>query len=244
MEELDLPPLRIDADGVRRYAGNRLLEGVRWADLVRVTIRTTDQGPITEDMFWVLHAQDGTGCVVGSELSPGQGLLAWLQRLPGFDNQAVIDASSCTEDKEFLCWQGKPGDGLAAAGLEASPQAPLPAPPPPAIPRKVSLRDERDERGTRHLEASFTDGGDLLLAGQDLGRGVSDFFGEGGSEYEFAWSVKRTDLPRLLQALGGAPGADLLELLAARFTGPAAAGIQGFLEEHRIPAEFWSRVGD
>jgi hypothetical protein len=116
MDELDLPPLRIDAEGVRRYAGNQLLEGVRWADLIKVTIRTTDQGPFLDDMFYVLHGQDGKSCVVGSELSPAEGLLAWLQRLPGFDNQAVIQASMSTQDNEFVCWQGKPGDGLAAAG--------------------------------------------------------------------------------------------------------------------------------
>jgi hypothetical protein len=126
MDELDLPPLVIDARGVWRYAGRELLEGIRWADLVKVSIRTTDQGPLLEDFFFLLEGQDGRGCTVPAELAQPAGLLTWLQRLAGFDHEAVIQASTSTQDREFPCWQGQPGQGLAAAG-EPEPDATPPA---------------------------------------------------------------------------------------------------------------------
>jgi len=75
---------------------------------------TTGEGPFAEDFYWVLHAGDGTGCVVPNHLAGEVDLLARLQRLQGFNNQAVIEASSSTEQAEFVCWQGSPGQGSIA----------------------------------------------------------------------------------------------------------------------------------
>lgn len=108
--------------------------------------------------------------------------------------------------------------------------------------RSVSLRDSRDELGTRYLDARLREDGSLCIQGQDLGRGVEQFFGPGNREYEWAWTVRPQHLAALLAALG-AEG-DVLAALAQRFSGDAAAGIRPFLEEHGIPYESWSRVGD
>jgi len=108
--------------------------------------------------------------------------------------------------------------------------------------RSVVLRDTRDSSGTRHLEARFDDGGDLLLSGQDLGDGVEEYFGAGLREYEWCWTVRAADLPRLEAALGGAD--DVIGALGERFSGDAAAGLGAFLKENGIPYETWSRVGD
>lgn len=70
----------------------------------RVLIRTTDQGPFEDDVFYVLQAAEEV-------LVPSQGaggcaaLLEELQNLPGFDNEAVIAAMSSTDNREFLCWE-------------------------------------------------------------------------------------------------------------------------------------------
>ncbi|MBN2493425.1 MAG: hypothetical protein JXR96_02440 [Deltaproteobacteria bacterium] len=110
--------------------------------------------------------------------------------------------------------------------------------------RTVTLREIRDEHGLRYLGVRIDENGDLVIEGQDLGSGVESFWGEGASEYEWIRQVKARDLPRLLEALGAKPEADLLSLLGERFSGDRASELERFLKAHAIPSEFWSRVGD
>jgi hypothetical protein len=86
----------------RRPGG--LVERVRWSDLQIVFIETTDAGPFVDDVFWVLGG-NVSGCVVPSESDGMSTLLERLQRLPGFDNNAVIEAMSCAENRRFICWK-------------------------------------------------------------------------------------------------------------------------------------------
>ena len=86
-----------------RRAGG-LVETVRWDDLRAVLVMTTSDGPFTDDVFWVL-AGENSGCVVPSEADGCDKLLERLQRLPGFDNAAVVEAMGCTDDRRFVCWQ-------------------------------------------------------------------------------------------------------------------------------------------
>jgi hypothetical protein len=114
----------------------------------------------------------------------------------------------------------------------------------------VVLRDIRDAHGTRFLEARLESDGTLVIEGQDLGDGVAEVFGEGLREYEWTWRVAPGDVPVLA------------ERVATRLEAPADLGIlpllfllydplsRGSLEEFvgpdrdRIPAAFWSRIGD
>ncbi len=102
------------------------------------------------------------------------------------------------------------------------------------------LRDVRDDQGTRYLAASLTAEGDLVIEGQDLGRGVEQFYGV--REYEWSWTVRAPDIPALLSALG--TSSDVLSALSARFSDERAAEIKSFLDAHEIPHETWSRLGD
>lgn len=104
----------IDEQGVRRMYAGKLLEGVRWDDLVKVSIMTTDEGPFVEDFFWLLQAADGSGAAIGQEQASEIDLLGRLQRLPRFDNVAVIEASGCCENREFVCWEGEAGEATIA----------------------------------------------------------------------------------------------------------------------------------
>jgi hypothetical protein len=117
----------IDERGVtcRRPDGKK--EEVTWDELTSVEIVTTDGGPFVEDVFWVLHGAD-RGCVVPQEAEGCKELLERLQKLPGFNNQAVINAMGCTSNAHLLAWQregsgdsggsgGKPKD---AAGTETA----------------------------------------------------------------------------------------------------------------------------
>ncbi|HSA90984.1 MAG TPA: hypothetical protein VLF42_13925 [Burkholderiales bacterium] len=81
-------------------------ERVSWQDLTQVEILTTDAGPSSEDLFFILHGRDGKGVAVSNDLAVKHGLVATLQnRLPGLDNKAIIDASLCIEVRRFLVWQ-------------------------------------------------------------------------------------------------------------------------------------------
>jgi hypothetical protein len=106
--------------------------------------------------------------------------------------------------------------------------------------RIVVLRDERTDGDSRYLCAKYSENGDLLIEGHDLGAGVREFFGY--FEYEWVWTIEAADLPRLAAALGA--DSNLLDALKARFSGDAAAEIGSFLKEHEIPNAFWNRIGD
>jgi hypothetical protein len=77
---------------------------VRWDELQKVEVITTSEGPVSPDVFWVLHGK-------GQTLSIPQGatgeraMLEKLQALPGFDNKSLIEAMSCTTDRRFPCWE-------------------------------------------------------------------------------------------------------------------------------------------
>lgn len=103
----------------------------------------------------------------------------------------------------------------------------------------VTLRDTRDADGARRLTAALT-GGDLVIEGWDHGAGVERVFGY--REYEWVWTIKSNDVPRLREALGNPP--DLTEALRSKFSGEEAAELKPFLDSKEIPYEAWSRTGD
>ena len=98
------PSLSVNDTGIIHDLGNGSVDEVRWDDLRRVEILTTDEGPFLEDFFWVLHGSAG-GVVLDASDVERFGLLSRLQQLPGFDNEAVIRASCSTENARFLCWE-------------------------------------------------------------------------------------------------------------------------------------------
>jgi hypothetical protein len=91
---------------VTRFRPDGVREAVRWDDLAEVGIVTTDEGPWSEDVFWLLIGSDGrSGCAVPQGADGANELLVALQKLPGFDNQAVIEAMGSTSNAKFLCWK-------------------------------------------------------------------------------------------------------------------------------------------
>jgi hypothetical protein len=74
-------------------------------EIRRVTIQTTDEGPFDCDVFFVVETIAGRRCFIPQDLAGADDLLILLQKLPGFDNKAVIEAMACVEDRKFLCWE-------------------------------------------------------------------------------------------------------------------------------------------
>jgi hypothetical protein len=83
-------------------------ETLQWSELREIAIITTDEGPFVDDVFWVLSGTD-TGCLVPSEADGAKELLMHLQKLPGFNNEAVIHAMGSTENAKFVCWSKQNG---------------------------------------------------------------------------------------------------------------------------------------
>jgi hypothetical protein len=100
----DRDELTIDDAGITRTAPN-LREHVAWADITRVWIQTTDEGPWREDVYFVIEGTQDRGCVVPHDLAVRGGLLEALQaRLPGLDSAAVIAAMTSSENHRFTIW--------------------------------------------------------------------------------------------------------------------------------------------
>lgn len=86
-----------------RWAGGAS-ESVNFDDIQRVAVRTTNQGPFDEDVFFMLEANNNTFLIPQGAEGTTQ-LLERLQQLPGFDNEALINSMCCMDNKVFLCWE-------------------------------------------------------------------------------------------------------------------------------------------
>jgi hypothetical protein len=93
----------VDETGVECRRPDGLVERVTWRDLRAVTIETNDTGPRGSDFFWILEGEE-SGCVIPMGTQGEAELLTRLQQLPNFDNQALIAASACAENRRFVCW--------------------------------------------------------------------------------------------------------------------------------------------
>jgi hypothetical protein len=108
--------------------------------------------------------------------------------------------------------------------------------------RVVTLQKDRVGQDSYNLRLRLKSTGDLIIEGHDLGAGVAKCWG--GSEYEWALTIKAADVPAYLRCLGGAPDDDILDLVSARFREDPRCVQTRFLKERGIPMDFWSHVGD
>jgi hypothetical protein len=96
-------------DAVTHVRADGVKEIVRWEDLEEVGILTTDDGPMQEDVYFLLLAEGGkSGCVAPQSCEGTSQLLERLQKLPGFDNDAVIKAMVSASNARFVCWKRQP----------------------------------------------------------------------------------------------------------------------------------------
>lgn len=95
--------VRIDDSGLTALSGRGPELRLKFDDIQRVAIRTTDEGPGVEDVYWVLATRDQM-CLIPHGVEGESDLFDRLLKLPNFDNQAMIAAMTCTENAEFECW--------------------------------------------------------------------------------------------------------------------------------------------
>lgn len=180
-----------------------------WVELEEVDIQTTDQGPFVDDVRWVLRSSNRTTLTIPSETDGMDRLLQRLQQIPGFDNEAVIRAAGSTDNAVFPCWRR----------------------------RTVTLRNERNGPDVRWLGAYVDATGALHIDGHDLGPGTAPVSDDG--EYEWFKTVAAGDVPQLLTVLGAQPGDDVLDVLAASWTGPRSYDLERALRTSGIPVQLF-----
>jgi hypothetical protein len=120
----------------------------------------------------------------------------------------------------------------------------LSSPLPPATARDgQATADERKValwgRNKAYVDAVLKPDGTLEFLGQDLNPA-----NPWGAEYEYALTVESADVPRVVAALGGAEGDDVLALLRANAEQVVGGGEQRWLRSLGIEPGFWSHVGD
>ena len=98
----------------------------------------------------------------------------------------------------------------------------------------IHLRGERRADGSQlSLWAYLDSGGRLHIDGQDLGPVTAPVSNDG--EYEYFKTIAASDIPRLVELLGGKPGADILALLKRKYTGEKSYDLERILSESDIP---------
>ena len=91
-------------EGVSCVRPNGVVEAIGWDDLKKVIIVTTDEGPFAADVMWLLLGEK-SGCMIPLGATGEDQLIERLQTLPGFDNEAMIEAMSSTSNRKFVCWE-------------------------------------------------------------------------------------------------------------------------------------------
>lgn len=94
----------VDGDRILHIRADGSEMTIAWGDLEAASIQTTDSGPFQDDLFWLLES-GGERHRIPSQTPGADALMRALQELPGFDTEAVIDASTSLEPRVFECWR-------------------------------------------------------------------------------------------------------------------------------------------
>ena len=84
---------RFDEETVSVTTPDPSLQSIRWDEITRVQIRTTDEGPWAPDVFWGLHRAEGDPVIVLNGATGLRSLIEEMERrLPGFRDESRHDA--------------------------------------------------------------------------------------------------------------------------------------------------------
>jgi hypothetical protein len=102
--------VEVDEVGVRRQARG-IREEIKWGEVNEIRIITTSDGPLAEDVFFVLLESDKKGCAIPHDAAVKTNLLEELQkRFPDMDNKKVIEAMGSATNQSFTIWRRPPAD--------------------------------------------------------------------------------------------------------------------------------------
>jgi hypothetical protein len=108
----------------------------------------------------------------------------------------------------------------------------------PGSVRRSTLRHDESPGYSRTEWASVDESGALSIEGQSLSSSADPY------EYEWAFSVAPDQVPRLVTALGGTAGEDVIPLLVRHCRAHHPPDFSGLMESEGVEFAFWSRAGD
>ena len=80
--------------------------GIALGDLREVVVETNDAGPASADVWWRLYgAEPAPRCSYPGGATGETAVLERLQALPGFDNDALIEAMGSTSNRRFTVYR-------------------------------------------------------------------------------------------------------------------------------------------
>jgi hypothetical protein len=200
------------------------------------------------DVGWVFSGARAPGsheaadfaCVPFIE-APGGSLQPLFEAPPGQRRQSArpagsrgLDAGTC--DAPPAGPLGELGQALAAIARQTGATLRI-YPRPGRAARRIVLRNDRDDRGTRYQDAALEHDGTLRITGHDQGPRVSEFWGDAITSYEWVYLVACDRTPALIRLLGGHDGDDVLALLAA-YHQRAGGQISDILNHPDVTAHF------
>jgi hypothetical protein len=98
--------VRIEPTGLHVVDPKGIAKQVAWGLIERVVIRTTDTGPFAPDEFWLIEPiEDQTIVVPRGATGEAAMLQVMRERLSGFRNDELIEATRCTSNREFVIWE-------------------------------------------------------------------------------------------------------------------------------------------
>lgn len=82
------------------------LQNIKWASLHAVMIRITDKGPHSPNVFWELYTNNEKPFAIFPSGATGEPelLQAMQDRLPGFNNEQMINALASAKHRIFKVW--------------------------------------------------------------------------------------------------------------------------------------------
>jgi hypothetical protein len=78
-------------------------QSIPWSALIGVAVETTDLGPFVEDVWWHLASKEKVITFPSEATGVGE-MLTRLQKIPTFNNEHLIQAMQCTDNKTFILW--------------------------------------------------------------------------------------------------------------------------------------------
>jgi hypothetical protein len=103
-----MPRLEIEGDFIRLFPDEGEPMQLAWGELTAVRILTSEPRPGERTRFVLLIDAGGRGVTVpGTVAEP---LLARLRHLPRFDEAALEASQAASGLRQFLAWQGDPGE--------------------------------------------------------------------------------------------------------------------------------------
>ena len=97
---------KITETGILMKAKNKEEIFLNWNEVQNITVKVTDEGPFTTDIWIVFKGKNKKIEIPQeAEVLDTEDLFGIFEKFKGFDFGKFIEAMSCTEKKEFLCWE-------------------------------------------------------------------------------------------------------------------------------------------